>query len=232
MTLAIGVDVGGTKVLAAAIDPTDPTVIVVSQRVPTPLGGPAIVEAITAAARQVLDDVRRQGARAGGGGRRRPARTGRPRRRPAGGPQPPRWGGCPGAEAPRRTRSPSRSWSTTTPTARRGPRSSPGPGSARPTSCSSPSARGSAEDSWSGVGSTTGPTASPASRATWWSTRTGPCAPVAAADAGSATPRGAGLAWLARQAAGRGAAPGLIERAGGEVGAIHGEHVRRRRGRR
>ena len=43
--------------LAAAIDPTDPTVIVVSQRVPTPLGGPAIVEAITAAARQVLDDV-------------------------------------------------------------------------------------------------------------------------------------------------------------------------------
>ena len=40
MTLAIGLDVGGTKVLAAVVDTTDPTSVLVSHRVPTPGRGP------------------------------------------------------------------------------------------------------------------------------------------------------------------------------------------------
>jgi glucokinase len=57
VTLAIGIDVGGTKVLAAAIDTTDPTTILVSHRVPTPGRGPEIVAALVAAATHVLDEV-------------------------------------------------------------------------------------------------------------------------------------------------------------------------------
>lgn len=61
MTLAIGIDVGGTKVLAAAVDTTDPTNILVSHRVPTPERGPEIVAALLAAAEHVLHEVANKG---------------------------------------------------------------------------------------------------------------------------------------------------------------------------
>jgi glucokinase len=61
VTLAIGVDVGGTKVLAAAVDTTDPTTILVSHRVPTPTRGPEIAAALVDAARHVLDEVAAKG---------------------------------------------------------------------------------------------------------------------------------------------------------------------------
>ncbi|HEY6532667.1 MAG TPA: ROK family protein [Acidimicrobiales bacterium] len=58
MPIAIGVDVGGTKVLAVAVDPTRPTEILAERRVPTPVGDATkILEAIGGAARVVSDDL-------------------------------------------------------------------------------------------------------------------------------------------------------------------------------
>ena len=57
MTLAVGIDVGGTKVLAVAVDPADPATVLASFRVPTPERGPDIVAAVTDVARNVLDQV-------------------------------------------------------------------------------------------------------------------------------------------------------------------------------
>jgi predicted NBD/HSP70 family sugar kinase len=44
----IGIDVGGTKVLGVALDPTRPDVVRAEQRVPTPDGGDGLVEALLA----------------------------------------------------------------------------------------------------------------------------------------------------------------------------------------
>jgi len=46
--LAIGVDVGGTKVLAVLVDAGDPTTVLAERRVPTPHGADALVDAVTA----------------------------------------------------------------------------------------------------------------------------------------------------------------------------------------
>jgi len=43
---AIGVDVGGTKVLAVLVDPADPTTVLAERKVPTPFGAEALVDAI------------------------------------------------------------------------------------------------------------------------------------------------------------------------------------------
>jgi glucokinase len=60
VTIAIGVDVGGTKVLAAAVDPADPSTLLVSHRVPTPSGA-AVIDAIADAARHVHEEVEAKG---------------------------------------------------------------------------------------------------------------------------------------------------------------------------
>jgi len=56
VTLAIGVDVGGTKILAAVVDTDDPTRFVRAHKVPTPSGTGA-VEAIDTVVHQLLDEV-------------------------------------------------------------------------------------------------------------------------------------------------------------------------------
>jgi len=43
---AIGIDVGGTKVLAVLVDAADPTTVLAERRVPTPFGADALVDAI------------------------------------------------------------------------------------------------------------------------------------------------------------------------------------------
>jgi glucokinase len=55
--IAIGVDVGGTKVLVAAVDPDAPIALLAERRVPTPEGSAALVEVITAAVRQVAEEL-------------------------------------------------------------------------------------------------------------------------------------------------------------------------------
>lgn len=58
MPIAIGVDVGGTKVLAVAVDPAAPHRIIAEHRIPTPVGDPSkILDAIAVAARSVDDDL-------------------------------------------------------------------------------------------------------------------------------------------------------------------------------
>jgi len=52
----VGVDVGGTKVLAVAVDPAAPTEVLASARVSTPTGGSAIVQAIAEVVHQVDSD--------------------------------------------------------------------------------------------------------------------------------------------------------------------------------
>jgi glucokinase len=46
MSAAVGVDVGGTKVLAVAVDPEQPAEVIAEERVPTPRGEVALVDAI------------------------------------------------------------------------------------------------------------------------------------------------------------------------------------------
>jgi len=48
VALAIGVDVGGTKVLAVLVDAGDPTTVLAERRVPTPHGADALVDAVAA----------------------------------------------------------------------------------------------------------------------------------------------------------------------------------------
>ncbi len=61
MAVAIGVDVGGTKVLAAAVDAADPATVLAERRVPTPAGGDGVVEAVAGAAQAVADELRAAG---------------------------------------------------------------------------------------------------------------------------------------------------------------------------
>lgn len=49
--ISIGLDVGGTKVLGVAIDPTDPSTVLAEERVPTPEGGAGLVDTLL----EVLD---------------------------------------------------------------------------------------------------------------------------------------------------------------------------------
>lgn len=56
MALAIGVDVGGTKVLAAAIDTDTPTKILRAHRVPTP-PGTGVIDAITELVARLQDEA-------------------------------------------------------------------------------------------------------------------------------------------------------------------------------
>jgi glucokinase len=49
-SIAIGVDVGGTKVLGVAVDPARPDEVLAEERVATPRGGEALVDAIAAVA--------------------------------------------------------------------------------------------------------------------------------------------------------------------------------------
>jgi len=224
VTLAIGVDVGGTKVLAAAIDPTDPTVIVVSQRVPTPLGGPAIVEAITAAARQVLDDVDDKGlgpvAGVGVGlpglvdldGCLRSAPNlhggiGASVRQPL----------ADALELPVVVDNDANcaAWAEVVAGAGVGATEvllvTLGTGIGGGLVVKGRlhhGARGFAGEPGHMVVDPNGPLCPCGRRGCW-----------------ERYASGSGLAWLARRAAARGDAPGLIERAGGEIGAIHGEHV-------
>jgi glucokinase len=51
---SVGVDVGGTKVLAVAVDPARPTEVLDERRVPTPPGGDGLIDAIAA----VVDELR------------------------------------------------------------------------------------------------------------------------------------------------------------------------------
>ncbi len=46
MPVTIGLDVGGTKVLGVAVDPTSPSVVVAEERVPTPDGGEGLVDVL------------------------------------------------------------------------------------------------------------------------------------------------------------------------------------------
>ena len=57
----VGLDVGGTKILAQAVDPVAPTIALAEHRVPTPAGGPALVDAIEAVVRRIDDTVVRAG---------------------------------------------------------------------------------------------------------------------------------------------------------------------------
>ncbi len=43
---AVGIDIGGTKMLGVVVDPADPTAVVAEHRVPTPTGTEALVDAI------------------------------------------------------------------------------------------------------------------------------------------------------------------------------------------
>jgi glucokinase len=51
MTLAVGVDVGGTKILGVAIDPARPDVVLADERIGTPRGGPALIDAVSSVVR-------------------------------------------------------------------------------------------------------------------------------------------------------------------------------------
>jgi glucokinase len=55
--LAAGIDVGGTKILGVVVDPEDPTTIVAAQRVPTPRGGDALLDAVTELVRALETSV-------------------------------------------------------------------------------------------------------------------------------------------------------------------------------
>ncbi len=45
---AVGIDIGGTKMLGVVVDPADPTTVLAEERVPTPLGPAALVDGIAA----------------------------------------------------------------------------------------------------------------------------------------------------------------------------------------
>jgi glucokinase len=54
----VGVDLGGTKVLGRILDPADPTRVLATRRLPTPVGdGGAVVDAVVAVVEGLLDDV-------------------------------------------------------------------------------------------------------------------------------------------------------------------------------
>ncbi len=53
---AVGVDVGGTKLLAALVDTDDPSVVLAETRLPTPRGTSALLDAVVAAVGSVVDD--------------------------------------------------------------------------------------------------------------------------------------------------------------------------------
>jgi glucokinase len=53
----VGLDVGGTKVLGVAVDPADPTSVLVEDRVPTPGGGEGLLEVLLALAGSLSSDA-------------------------------------------------------------------------------------------------------------------------------------------------------------------------------
>ena len=57
MPVAIGVDVGGTKVLAVAVDTDEPARILTSARLPTPPSGDGLVDTVVRSARSAIDDL-------------------------------------------------------------------------------------------------------------------------------------------------------------------------------
>ena len=72
---AIGIDVGGTKVLGVALDPASPRDPLASRQIPTPHGASALADDI---ATMVAELVAETGGRPGQWGRHRAARPGQP----------------------------------------------------------------------------------------------------------------------------------------------------------
>ena len=194
--LVAGLDLGGTKILGRRRS-TRPTrrVALARQRVDTPAGRRRASSTPWPASSPQLAS---RGGPAGLGdarrGRRRGGRAGRPRRRAALRPEPARaWSTstCAGrsAAAHRAAR-----WSsTTTPTRRRWPSTASGPATGRDDMVLVTLGTGIGGGHRRRTACCSGARpASPASPATWWSTRTGRRARAAGAGAGSASPRAAG----------------------------------------
>ena len=215
----VGVDVGGTKMLAVRLDP-DGEVVADPVRKASPRDGPGLVEEVAASV-QRLAAGSATGAigigRAGPGGRRL-ARCA----------SPPTCTVWPGPGVTRRwRRSP---WLVRLGRQRRHrrvlgrarPRGSPGHGRG---SDGHPRDRDRRAPSSRAGCSSRGPTGMRASSATWSSIRTAPAVPAASRAAGSGSRRAAASVALGREMAIAGEAPRLVDLAGGDAEAVRGEHV-------
>lgn len=54
--LLVGVDIGGTKILGVVIDRADPVTVVAEHRVATPMGGPAVLDAIAGVVKELAQE--------------------------------------------------------------------------------------------------------------------------------------------------------------------------------